>query len=224
MTSALPTFTPSDVARHSTADDAWVTIRGRAFNVTPLLTPAAGFGAEAKPLIEAAGQDISHWFDAEGQQVKSFIDPVTSLLSPFLPMGRFPHVPPLAPVAWAAKWDKPWWQDEGFLVGRVSARARKLRIVNTLTAHEHSLEVAAEQTVQEIASKYLEFNAHASGYAWKVLDSSSGQPRTLDMGLTLEQNGLPDETEEMEQLGLDAEEQDLVPVILLYFKDSLTVA
>ena len=44
----------------------------------------------------------------------------------------------------------------------------------------------------------------------------------LDMEKTLEENGIKDETEEMQKLGVD---QDFyVPVIHLYYQDDLTTA
>lgn len=44
----------------------------------------------------------------------------------------------------------------------------------------------------------------------------------LDMGKTLEENGLPDESEEFQQLGID--EDVYMPIVHIYWDDDLTVA
>lgn len=222
---ALPVYTAVDVARHAAPDDAWVSIAGRVFDVTRLLAPSAGHGTLAAPLLEAAGQDISHWFEPGGREVKTYIDPVTNLRSPYLPMGRFVHVPPLEPTtAWAPDWELPWWQDDAYVVGTLSAAPRRVRIVNTLTGHEHVLDVGGEQSIAQIADKYLEFNAHALGYAWKVLAPDGSGFMECDMGTTLAGNGVPDDSAELEQLGLDEAALDMLPALMLYYKDELTVA
>jgi hypothetical protein len=42
------------------------------------------------------------------------------------------------------------------------------------------------------------------------------------MMMNLEENGIPDETEELIELGIDIE--DYIPAIHLYFNDDLTIA
>jgi hypothetical protein len=221
---ALPIYCPRDVARHSSQDDAWVSLAGRVFDVTPLLRPGGvRIAADAETLIAAMGTDVSHWFDAAGENVKTFVDPVTNLVSPYLPGGRFPHIPPTAvpTTGWAPPNSPPWWQNPSFVVGRLSPQPRQVRVVNTLTSHEHLLDVGAEQTVAEIAAKYLEFNAHSRGYVWKVL-MPGGAITPLDMERTLVENGVEDDVEEREQLGLHGDE--FLTHLLLYFADGLTVA
>lgn len=44
------------------------------------------------------------------------------------------------------------------------------------------------------------------------------------MELTLEENGLEDDSEELETLGLDPENETFLTTILLFFQDDLTVA
>lgn len=62
---------------------------------------------------------------------------------PYTPNGRFVHVPPSdVTTKWACDFEKPWWQDEKFVVGQLSAAVRKVEIVNTLTEDSHVLEVA----------------------------------------------------------------------------------
>ena len=57
-------------------------------------------------------------------------------------------------------------------------------------------QVPSEETINEILDRYKKINAHAASYTWKRL----GKP--LDMELTLSANGIPDETDEFEQLGV----------------------
>jgi hypothetical protein len=55
----------------------------------------------------------------------------------------------------------------------------------------------------------MEINAHAKGYMWKRLAS------LLDMNLTLQENGIPDEEDIFDQLGMNSDQW--LPVIHLYF-------
>ena len=87
------------------------------------------------------------------------------------------------------------------------------------------MDVGCEQTVAEIATKYLEYNSHSRGYTWKVLKPDYDcAVLPLDMGKTLEENKVTDDGEEIETLGLDTEDDDLLPTVLLYYSDELTVA
>ena len=85
-----------------------------------------------------------------------------------------------------------------------------------LTKHDDTLEVASEESINEILDRYLELNIHAASYTWKRLG------KVLDMSQTLEENGIPDETDELLELGIDLE--DYIPAIHLYFNDDLTIA
>lgn len=55
------------------------------------------------------------------------------------------------------------------------------------------IQVPCEETINEILDRYKEFNAHAASYTWKRL----GRP--LEMESTLDQNGIPDETDDFER-------------------------
>ena len=85
-----------------------------------------------------------------------------------------------------------------------------------LTKHEDILEVASEESINEILDRYLEINTHAASYTWKRLG------RELDINKNLSQNDIPDETEELLELGIDLD--DYIPAIHLYFDDDLTIA
>ena len=78
------------------------------------------------------------------------------------------------------------------------------------------LKVCSEETMNEILDRYLEYNSHAASYTWKRL----GKP--LDMDKTLEENDIPDETDEYLDLNID--EDDYVPAVHLYYDDNLSVS
>ena len=95
-------------------------------------------------------------------------------------------------------------------------KTRKLRIFNMLTKNDDILEVCSEEIMNEILDRYIETNEHAASYTWKRL----GRP--LDMDKTLEENDIPDETEEFVDLNID--ENAYIPCVHLYYNDDLTVA
>jgi len=70
--------------------------------------------------------------------------------------------------------------------------------------------------MNEILDRYLDLNVHAASYTWKRIG------KVLDMQKTLDDNGIPDETDELLELGIDPEEY--VPAVHLYFNDDLTIA
>jgi hypothetical protein len=49
-----------------------------------------------------------------------------------------------------------------------------------LTKHDNIIEVASEETINEILDRYLTINAHAASYTWKRLG------KVLDMGTSLD--------------------------------------
>lgn len=71
--------------------------------------------------------------------------------------------------------------------------------------------------MSQIQERYLKnFNAHAKGYMWKRLGE------LLDMSQTLQKNGIADESDKFETLGMN--EDEWLPTLHLYFSDDLTVA
>jgi len=85
-----------------------------------------------------------------------------------------------------------------------------------ITKDDDVLEVGSEENMHEIQERYVEMNDHAQSYTWKRL----GRP--LDMDKTVEDNDIPDESEEFIELGMD--EDMYIPAIHLYYNDDLTVA
>ncbi|EKX41785.1 hypothetical protein GUITHDRAFT_88327 [Guillardia theta CCMP2712] len=238
-------FTPNEVASHnSSQNDCWVSFLGRVYNLTDLILENKGWyedaekrrrmtvklaGALIQPIADAAGKDISHWFDPKGD-VKRHINMETGIEEYYTPMGRFLHIPPSDPsMDFNTDFDLPWWKDHEsaepkYWVGMLSKKTRMIRIVNMLTKDEHTVEVCSEDILEQIQSKYLMHNKHAASYTWKRLPRPGVEKEmvVLDMKKTLEQNGVVDESEEFEELGLD--DDYFIPSLHLYYKDDLTVA
>lgn len=212
-------YTPAEVALHNCAEDCWVSIFGKVYDLSDFLSTRRG--PLAQPIIRFAGEDISHWFDEETGDVKTFNCEETTLELPYCPHGRFIHVPPAEPWAdYRTDFGSPWWRNPDLCIGTLSKKTQDTRIVNTLTRQEVVLEVCAEETLAQILDRYLDFNGHANSYTWKALDN--GDFRPLDMSKTLEENGITDETEEFKRLRIET--GFYIPVLHLYFNDDLTVA
>lgn len=209
---ARPFYSASEVAQHNTAGDCWVSLFGRVFDLGPLVDEHRG--PLSAPLVEAAGTDISHWFDPATRQPRRAVHPETGVL---LAVGRYVHVPPPYPSAsFSTRIETCWWDDEErYCVGTLSRRTRALRVVNTLTGQEDELEVCSEERLGDIRRRYERFNRHADGYTWKFL----GRP--LSMSKTLDENGVPDDSDEFARLGVTGAG---VPALHIYFDDDLTVA
>lgn len=213
-------FTPAEVASHNRADDLWVSLFQKVLDLTKLVADNPGHLVE--PLVDFAGEDISHWFDPVTKKVKTYIDPTTELEVPFVPQGTFLHCAPAMPTAdWSSAIKKTWWTDSTYAIGMLTEKTRKIKLFNMLTKQETTLEVCKEETLKEIERRYLGHNKHSGSYTWKRTDQDK-VARLLDMGETLEANGIPDEDLQFDLLDMDADEY--IPVIHLYFADDLTVA
>ena len=74
--------------------------------------------------------------------MKTHIDPVTGCRVPYTPMGRFIDVPPPCPRSdWANNFGRPWWRLDKYCIGNLSQKTRRLRLINTLTLQEQTIEV-----------------------------------------------------------------------------------
>jgi hypothetical protein len=199
-------------------------------------TRAARAAAAAPPPLQPAGSARSvHGATSAGSasagaqalaelELKWRVDPATGLRAPYCAEGAFVHVPRIAPSAEqdVAELALPWWRDERFVAGRLTARARRVRVVNSLTSHEHVLEMGVENTVEDLQARYLEHNAHCGSYQWRALVHGAFRP--LDVHKTLEQNGVVDDSEELDKLGMDADAPDFLIDLIIAFQDDLTVA
>ena len=93
-------------------------------------------------------------------------------------------MPPAEPDAdWEPDFAVPWWEDEArYCIGNLTRRTREIRIINTLTKHDDVIEVASEESLNEILDRYLDKNVHAASYTWKRMG------KVLDMAKNLEKN------------------------------------
>ncbi|KAJ3303441.1 Cytochrome b5 domain-containing protein 1 [Kappamyces sp. JEL0829] len=215
----FPYFTPDQVAQHNAPDDCWVSWLGCVYNLTEVVQSHAGIRSLlisgdplCTPILANAGQDISHWFDRTTGSLKTQINLLTGCETPITPVGRFLDVPPPLPRSdWKPKEGfTPWWIDQSNCMGYLSKKTRKIKIVNMLTKDEHILEVCSEDSMSAIQDRYTATNAHAKGYMWKRLGT------LLDMNLTLQENGIKDEDEMFDKLGMISDQW--LPVIHLYFR------
>jgi len=209
-------YTPNEVAIHNTPDDMWVSFLGKVYNLTPLCEKYKG-DVLLKPILQAGGNDISHWFNPKTKDIRTHIDPQTGCTIPYTPHGRFIHIPPPHPSGeWANDFGRPWWKDDSYCIGILSSKTRFIKIINTLTSQEQVLEVCSEETMNEILTRYVTYNAHAASYTWKY------DGNNLDMDKTLEENQIPDEDEEFYELSMN--DDQYLQAIHLYFNDDLTEA
>ena len=49
------------------------------------------------PIVQAAGTDITYWFDPKKKEPKTCIDINTGLTTYYLPLGRYLHIPSKEP-------------------------------------------------------------------------------------------------------------------------------
>lgn len=209
-------YTPNEVAIHNATADIWVSYLGKVYNLTKLVQENRE-NELIKPILASAGKDISHWFDSETGDIKTYVDPETGIKQYYTPHGRFIHIPPSHPSSnWAVDFGKVWWKNPIYELGILSKKTRNIRIVNTLTSKENTIEVCAEETLDQILERYLPYNFHAGSYTWKY------NGKVLDMSATLEDNGVIDDDEDLDSLGMDTEQW--LPAIHLYFNDDLTEA
>ncbi|XP_046389609.1 cytochrome b5 domain-containing protein 1 [Ischnura elegans] len=213
----MKTFTPSDVVIHNQPCDLWVSYLGNVYNLTPLIVEFTNIGAVKliKPLLAFGGKDISEWFNPDTGELRTYTHPITWTTAPYTPHGTLPHLGPLMPTSlWKPLTKKPWWKDTRYMIGRLTAKARPIRILNVLTGHDDQIEVCCEDTLNRIQERYLFLNNHSGSYTWKF------EGRVLNMNLTLAENGIPDEREEFIELLLP--EKFYIPAIMIYNNDDLT--
>lgn len=217
-------------------------------DVTSLLRDAPREAIE--PLLRYAGEDVSHWFveappaaagagagagagaaisarasslSLAGVTLKTHVDPDSNLRAPYTPEGAFLHTPVMAPSTGAAVVATPWWQDDKLVVGALTRAPRWFRLVNALTSQTDLVEFGGEETVGEMQAKFAaSYNAHCRSYTWKAL--VGGVMRALDPAKTMADNGVVDDSAELERIGLDPRDAAHVVDIMLLYNDDLTVA
>lgn len=211
-------YTPKDVGPHNSTGDLWVVIFGEVFDLTPLIQINIK-SPLCQPLIDFGGKDVSHFFNISTKEPKTKIDTNTGKRIFYCPNGRYLHIPNPNPDSDEEPTaDIPWWRNRSYVIGKLTQKVRKLRVVNMLTHQEDIIEVPCEETIEEILERYLLVNEHAASYTWKSVTN-----KPLDMEGTLDENEIFDETEKFEELGIP-EDEWYIPPILIYFDDDLTEA
>uniref|UniRef100_A0A8D8YZY8 Cytochrome b5 domain-containing protein 1 n=1 Tax=Cacopsylla melanoneura TaxID=428564 RepID=A0A8D8YZY8_9HEMI len=180
----LPYLTLYEVMDKQRPRCCWVILFDLVRDVTPLVRQYRA-KPEAETLLEYGGDDISHWFNASTGDIKTMLDLQTGRR---VPVENIPHSEPDQPSSkWKALETVPWWKDDRYIIGKLSAKDVFLHIANMCTNRLTDLIVAYEESVACIAERYakLEYNRHRQRqYVWKC------NGNVLDMEKTLEQNGL----------------------------------
>ena len=58
-------------------------------------------------------------------------------------------------AAWASDVETPWWKDASYVLGHLTAKTRRIKLLNMLSRQETTLEVCFEETLNEIQRRYL---------------------------------------------------------------------
>ena len=164
---------------------------------------------EVEPMIQAAGTDITHWFDSKTKEPRKMIDHSGKAVY-YCPNGPFLNLDTSEDITAI-----PWWKNQDYMVGKLTKKSQMIRIINTLSDTEDKLEVPQEETIWEILDRYEEVNSHARSYTWKR------KGKILNMDASLKDNGIIDQSEEYVDFEVP-EELQYVPAIHIHFNDDLT--
>ena len=128
-------YLPAEVALHNSSDSCWISMFQRVYDLTKLIQENHE-STLIDPIVLAAGTDITHWFNPDTREPKTFVDPTTGIETCYCPTGRYLHIPPdtaHSDVATeAAPFDQPWWQDsDKYMIGRLTKKVRKINLMNT---------------------------------------------------------------------------------------------
>ena len=58
-------------------------------------------------------------------------------------------------AAWASDVETPWWKDSSYVLGSLTAKTRRIKLLNMLSRQETILEVCSEETLNEIQRRYM---------------------------------------------------------------------
>jgi hypothetical protein len=140
-------------------------------------------------LVKFAGKDLSIYFDNQNEPLER--------------VNQYLKNVPVFPPAFEKESDDHdfWWQEEKYVIGKITCLERHVRIINTLTRKTISMNVCEEDSITKIKQKYTKFfNSNAENYVWRKTSSSDLKPGHLFMNKTLTQNDIP--FEKHEKLGL----------------------
>lgn len=191
----LPFYTFNELAQHNDSTDAWICIFTYIYDITSLIKTTKGT-IVYQLLSNYAGQDISLWFDEQSLEPRKCIDPYTH-----------------------ESFEIPFWKTKDLLIGRLTKNSRYIRLKHNFSPEQsYLLEVAEEETIGQIAKKFLKYNSHIFSYIRQY------NGKKLDFNKTLTENGIPNEELFHDQYGWRSDNDDNCPTILLYFSDDLTIA
>lgn len=69
-------YTPEEVSNHNTANDCWIVLFGEVYNLTRIIQENI-VNPLTPPLIEAAGTDITYWFDTSSREPRVKVNHLT---------------------------------------------------------------------------------------------------------------------------------------------------
>ena len=101
-----------------------------------------------EPIIEAAGTEITHWFDGKTREPRKMVNEKGEEVW-YCPMGEFLHLDIAHDIT-----QIPWWKNQKFLIGKLTKKSQPIRIINTLSDTEDRLDVPQEETIWEILDRY----------------------------------------------------------------------
>lgn len=144
-------YTKEDVRRHCRSNDIWVIMFDEVLDLTK--TVQTNFQSRlCQPLIDFAGKDITHWFSPKTLEPKTRVNTSTGVTEYYFPDGRYLHIPDRIPDT--ANLDLnygdsltqhnvelPWWRDRTLVMGNITQKSRKIRLINMLTHQEDIIEV-----------------------------------------------------------------------------------
>ncbi|CAF3838323.1 unnamed protein product [Rotaria sp. Silwood1] len=202
----LPFYTFNELAEHNDSTDAWICIFRSIYDITSLIEKTKGTRVY-QLLIDYAGQDISSWFDEELYEPRKRIDPYTH-----------ESVLLIKDLSIIETLGRPFWQTKDLLIGRLIEHSRFIRLIyNFSSKYSYLLEIAEEETIGQIAKKFLKYNSHIFSYIWLY------NGKKLDFNKTLTENGIPNEEFFYDTYEWQSNNENC-PTILLVFSDDLTIA
>lgn len=133
-------------------------------------------------MLNFGGKDLSHFFHEYGR-------PKTRISAKGNTVPLFPPViEPMDPFE-MNDGGCFWWHDPKFVNGRITVRARSVRIINMLLATTQMMTVCEEDTIKDIQRKYKRYNWHYESYDWKKFDTQRWVYQGLCLDKTLTENG-----------------------------------
>ncbi|CAF4357554.1 unnamed protein product, partial [Adineta steineri] len=191
---------------HNDSNDSWICIFGHIYDITSLIRKAQGTKLYQQ-LISYGGQDISFLFDERTHEPRKRIHPQT-----FESVSVIENLPELESLG------IPFWQTKDLFIGRLTEYPRYIRLIHNFSPdHPFILEIAEEETIGQIAIKFLKYNSHIFSYIWRY------NQQILDFNKTLTENGIPNEELFHDKYGWRSDNENCSTIILC-FSDDLTIA